>query len=111
MRRFRNPRYAPESLERKLSPSGFAPPPADVSCEQAPADSSGSSATCDYSQAPSDPSVYSGPTSSGYSAPEPPPENPYPTVSSPGDPPPSDPDYPNDPEGPAYTHSEYAVTV
>jgi hypothetical protein len=24
MRRFHNPRYAPESLERKLSPSGFA---------------------------------------------------------------------------------------
>jgi hypothetical protein len=27
MRRFRNPRFAPESLERKLSPSGVAPVP------------------------------------------------------------------------------------
>ena len=27
MRRFHNPRYAPESLERKLSPSGVAPVP------------------------------------------------------------------------------------
>ena len=26
MRQFRNPRYAPESLERKLSPSGFFAP-------------------------------------------------------------------------------------
>ena len=26
MRRFRNPRYAPESLERKLSPSGVSLP-------------------------------------------------------------------------------------
>lgn len=26
MRRFRNPRYAPESLERRLSPSGLASP-------------------------------------------------------------------------------------
>src|SRR4051812_15941408 len=111
MRRFRNPRYAPESLERKLSPSGFAPPPADVSWEQAPAGSSGSSATCDYSQAPSDPPVDSGPTSSGSPAPEPPPADPSPMVSSPGDPPPSDPDYPNDPEGPAYTYSDYAVSI
>jgi hypothetical protein len=33
MRRIRNPRYAPEFLERKLSPSGFPvePPPAEVS--------------------------------------------------------------------------------
>jgi len=34
MRRFRNPRYAPEGLERKLSPSGFSIP---VTAEIAPA--------------------------------------------------------------------------
>ncbi len=37
MRRFRNPRYAPEGLERKLNPSGFALP---VTAEYAPADPS-----------------------------------------------------------------------
>lgn len=32
MARFRNPRYAPESLERRLSPAdlGVTPPPAEV---------------------------------------------------------------------------------
>ena len=39
MRQFRNPRYAPESLERKLSPSGFFAP---VAAEFAPASSSAS---------------------------------------------------------------------
>jgi len=34
MRRFHNPRYAPESLERKLHPSGIALP---VTAEYAPA--------------------------------------------------------------------------
>ncbi len=34
MRRFRNPRYAPEGLERKLNPSGFAIP---VAAEYSPA--------------------------------------------------------------------------
>ena len=34
MRRFRNPRYAPEALERKLHPSGFGLP---ITAEFAPA--------------------------------------------------------------------------
>ena len=38
MRQFRNPRYAPESLERKLSPSAyFAPAPAEYFIAPAPA--------------------------------------------------------------------------
>ena len=37
MRHFRNPRYAPESLERKLHPSGFALP---VTAEFSPASAS-----------------------------------------------------------------------
>ena len=38
MRRFRNPRYAPEGLERKLSPSGVSIP---VTAEVAPATPTG----------------------------------------------------------------------
>lgn len=40
MRRYRNARYAPESLERKLNPStmGIAPPPALVGLVAAPTD-------------------------------------------------------------------------
>ncbi len=40
MRRYRNARYAPESLERKLNPStmGIAPPPAMVGPVAAPTD-------------------------------------------------------------------------
>lgn len=42
MRRFRSPRYAPESLERKLNPSGFVPA---VAAEVAPLESSGLTTT------------------------------------------------------------------
>src|SRR4051812_33428063 len=105
MRRFRNPRYAPESLERKLSPSGFAPPPADVSVVETPAAPSTSSSSCDYwsydpMSEPGDPNygIYSGDPSSQ-------PPGDLSSAVSPGDPPDGDPGYPADPDGPAYSGS------
>ncbi len=49
MRRFRNPRYAPEGLERKLSPSGFSIP---VTAEIAPATPTGTPAKPELAATP-----------------------------------------------------------
>jgi hypothetical protein len=66
MRRRGFPRYAPESLERKLSPSGVAVPPVAavvyVSTTQTPAsDSSGATDTDSTSTSDSDPGPPGGP--------------------------------------------------
>lgn len=60
MRRYRNARYAPETLERKLSPSaGVVAAPAMVDCEASSstggADGTGPDTTIDYS-----PDAYTG---------------------------------------------------
>lgn len=83
MRRFRNPRYAPEALERKLQPSGFSLP---VTAEFAPASRSAYVAAADpppTNPSPNDPSTPD-PT------PEPSPSDPW------GEPP-----FPNEPDAPA----------
>ena len=53
MRRFRNPRYAPEGLERKLNPSGFGIP---VTAEIAPASSPSKSPPTNFDPPPPPPS-------------------------------------------------------
>jgi hypothetical protein len=60
MRRFRNPRYAPESLERKLSPSGFSYPVAAefatvAAVETTPAESTAATAEPPPVPDPTDP--------------------------------------------------------
>jgi hypothetical protein len=89
MRRIRNPRYAPEFLERKLSPSGIPgnPPPAEVGA-MAPAPPQ-----MQAMAEPGDPPPVD---------PIPPPDPSGPAAGEPGDPPPVDPIPPPDPSGPAY---------
>jgi hypothetical protein len=50
MRRHHNPRYAPESLERKLSPSGLVAVTAEVGFLQTQATDAGTSAAVSYSE-------------------------------------------------------------
>lgn len=85
MRRFRNPRYAPESLERKLNPSTVSPLPADYSTiDPAATTTDGSSEY--WSPSYEDDWVYVASTDPSES-----PSNPYP-----------DPAPPDDPGGPGY---------
>lgn len=87
MRRFRNPRYAPEALERKLHPSGFSLP---VTAEFAFASRSAYVAAND--PPPTNPSPNPSPNDPPSPEPAPPPEpdNPWDT-----------PPLPNEPDEPA----------
>jgi hypothetical protein len=88
MRRRRNPPYAPEHLERKLSPSGLAPVPAEV---------------FDPGDPPvSDPIIPIGPDGPAFSPDAALPLARFaPVALDPGDPPVSDPIIPIGPDGPA----------
>jgi hypothetical protein len=119
MRRFRNPRYAPELLERRLSPSATAPPPADVSTtDTGTTDTSVDMTTADTT----DPNIAPGTmddmtTADTSSDPDPAPgttdemtgtadtSDPAPDP-APGDIPPDDPDPPADPGGPGYDDAD-----
>lgn len=99
MRRIRNPRYAPEFLERRLSPSGLpSNPPAEVGYVESDGGSLSAIPNSDGPSAAGDPG-------------DPPPIDPVPPPADPsgpansgdpGDPPPIDPvPPPADPSGPA----------
>ena len=100
MRRFRNPRYAPEALERKLHPSGVAPVLAEIYVPTATAagtptqDDSGDPGASDVSGGPAEPGdpIPSNSTPPDGSDPAPPPGN--------GDPPTDTPSIPVGPGEP-----------
>lgn len=120
MRRIRNPRYAPEFLERRLSPSGLlgTQPPAEVQTFESDGGSLSATPNVDgptsYSESddqlpidpvpPPDPAAPTDPAEAGDPEPidpVPPPELAEPTeTSDPGDSPPVDPVPPDDPAEP-----------
>ena len=91
MRSFRNPRYAPEALERKLHPSGISPVlvAADVyvpTTSAADPSASGSTDTGSYAQDSGAPSPTPATPPAGGTDPAPPPGNGDPPVDTPGTP-------------------------
>ena len=125
MRRFHNPRYAPESLERKLSPSGFAtlPVAAEINIPNTQTNSTSPTTTVTYSsdtaspmassytqlfistaRSISDPTIPGDPTEPGDSAPVrptvPPGDGPTPPPGD-GNPPDNTPSIPGGPDDPA----------
>lgn len=89
MRRFRNPRYAPEGLERKLNPSGFGIP---VTAEVAPATPSPAPAE------PAEVGMGARAARSSFATYDPPPTVPKDPAPSTGEPPWDKPPVPPDPD-------------